>query len=93
MTLTAIGGPRDRESLSAGAGDRYVVLAADPGPIPFSLPASLPKLVSTLPKETYRLETFRYGRVDGEVSEWKFWVHESLSNDEAFARVMGGYGR
>lgn len=93
MMLTAIGGPRDRKSLSAGAGDRYAVIPEDPGPIPFSLPASLPKLVSTLRKETYRRETFKYMRADGEVSEWKFWVHESLSNDEAFARVMGGYGR
>ncbi len=43
--------------------------------------------------EVYRLETISYARADKKVSEKHFWVHDSLTNDEAFVKIIEGYGK
>ena len=43
--------------------------------------------------EVYRLETLAYATEDEppEMRQWRFWVHESLTTDQAYQRIIEGY--
>jgi hypothetical protein len=43
--------------------------------------------------ELYRIEHLSYATNDGRVLAWEFWVHESLTRDEAYIKLMEGYAR
>jgi hypothetical protein len=43
--------------------------------------------------EVYVAEVFRYSEESGKLHERTFWVHESLTRDQAMMKIMDGYAR
>lgn len=81
-----IGGPADGKLISVEKGRDYYNIAQMEGPV-FSMPTpGEPHLPPPVTNVTYT----RRG-LPGETVQYSFWALESMSDDEAFRQLLGGY--
>ena len=106
LTLPAVGGSHDRTLMTAIAfpHSRGALTKIRPLDLPkraaaegyftqMARGALVMAVKDADPYELYRLETFHYVTASGDELQWQFWVHDGLSNDEAWAKIMGSYAR
>ena len=92
IEAVAIGGSHDRLLLKGYPGERTIQVFTRVLPLEGFSP--LEPSTFAIETEIYRLERVFYTGFDSKPKEpmyWHFWVHESLSLDDAYVRLMEGY--
>jgi hypothetical protein len=92
VEAAAVGGSHDKRLIKASVGHSpWIKVRSNPKRGPWIAPGEdVPPILI----EGYRLETLHYMR-EKETSPdiYRFWVHESLTIDQACAMIMEGYAR
>lgn len=88
--FTMIGGPADRKR-TAYMGYREVRIPTRiEAFLPWNEVLRQPSEVTAIRYDIYRLEPIKY-KPGPDLCDTAFWVHESLSIDEAMKKIMEGY--
>jgi hypothetical protein len=90
LTAPAIGGEYDRQVLTGyGAVHRWISRKKEQA-IDYRAGVDIPATVMTT-WETYRREMIGYVTSERVLIERHFWVHESLTRDDAVIKIIDGY--